>query len=102
MNLQKIKHSRCPKCHQHGIPAFKKFGLRYCPTVKCKFCQRSFSANFAFYAVSYISVAIGIGLIGAFVNKVINIPNWVWYIVAIICCFLIEYFAPLEENDSEK
>lgn len=98
MDLKKLKYSKCPKCHKHGIPALKKFGHMYNPTVKCKFCECTFSANFALSTIVKIAIPIAIALIGSFIKNWIHIPFWLLCIIILVCYYLIEYFSPLEEE----
>ena len=99
MKLEKIRFCRCPKCHEHGIPAFKKIGYRYNPKVQCKYCGAKFSVNIALSIMVQMFIPIFWGVIGLlFTNYILKIPFPFWCALAIISLVVFEYFCPMEER----
>ena len=100
MNFDKLRYSKCPHCHQHGLPAFMKTVRHSGLVLTCKHCQHKFFLSRFVYVLAVLAIAVGGGLISLLISSCgISVPFWLTAIVAVVLVLMFEYFAPLEKLD---
>ena len=106
MKLSHLIYSRCPHCHEHGIPAMK---LRSGIVIEeeCKYCHKKIYIHpIATHFVFFIAVA----LVAWFCNTILsnlfgkNISDIIFWIISFILFYLANYFAFFEDvgDDEDK
>ena len=100
MNLDKLRYSKCPHCHQHGLPAFMKTVRHRGLVLTCKHCQRKFFLSRFAYVLAMLAIAVGVELVHCLILFCgIPVPFWLTAIAAVVLILTFEYFAPLEKLD---
>ena len=100
MNFDKLRYSKCPHCHQHGLPAFMKTVWHSGLALTCKHCQHKFFLRRFVYVLAALAIAVAVALISRLISFFgIPVPLWLMAIVVIALVLMFEYFAPLEKLD---
>lgn len=99
-----LRFSKCPNCRKHGILALGKIYLRRHSEhiVTCKYCGKSYAVSPFKTKAAAILILIACGILLATVSaNVVNIPRGLCFVIIFALFYVYEYFAPLDEPDSE-
>lgn len=104
MKLSHLIYSKCPHCHEHGIPAFK---LRRGIIIEeeCRYCHKKIYIHpIATWSIYFIAVALVAWLCNTILSNLLgkNVSNIIFWTVSIIMLYLAEYFAIYEKVEDDE